>query len=344
MRDGLTPSYLRCAKIKLTSRCNLRCRMCKYWRTEGEEELTTGDVIRAIKSLHGLGCRKVHFSGGEVFLRDDLLEIVDYATSLGLKVNLTTNGTLIRKSTATRLIKSKVNSISFSLDGADAKLHDRIRGMKGAYRRIIRGIGHIAEAKSAMKGRTKIRVNVVLQRENYRVIPEIVEQAGALGAVDVKAIPVDGKCEGKAILSKSQIREFNDVVALQVIEARKRYGFSTASHITFPLGKKKAEINLAKEARYALGYYEDHLCFAPWLHTFISWNGDVFLCCMSRGRIPPLGNVRHESPEEIFRGARYNEVRNAIRQKRFEFCSRCDDFLEENRFLEQQVREEEGRH
>ena len=75
--DGAAPPpLLRCAKIKLTSRCNLRCVMCKYWQTTREETLASDRWREVFGELVALGCRKVHFSGGEVFLRRDFLDLV----------------------------------------------------------------------------------------------------------------------------------------------------------------------------------------------------------------------------------------------------------------------------
>lgn len=332
--QGSPPDSLRCAKIKLTPRCNLKCRMCKYWRYERDQELGTEEVKGVIGSLKNLGCKKVHFSGGEIFLRDDALEILECACRSISKVNLTSNGTLIDGSLAKRLMRLKINSISLSLDGPDSRIHDRIRGVKGSFKRMLEGISNIAGERNSGKRKTKIRINVVLQRENYRVIPQILELAGQLEAVEVKVIPVDGKCDKKAALSKTQIKEFNSEIVPEMLKVRRKYGFSTDRQMVYPLGLKKEEISLAKEARYSLDYYSHHMCYAPWLHTFISWNGNVFLCCMSRDRISPLGNVKDDRCENIFRGESYRNVREELKRRRFEFCSRCDDFLAENSFLE----------
>jgi Fe-coproporphyrin III synthase len=330
------PSYgnLRCAKIKLTSRCNLRCAMCKYWRCSSGEELSTDQVKKVIQSLQKLKTLKVHFSGGEIFLREDLLEIIDYASSSGLKVNLTTNGTLISRSLARKLINLKTNSISFSLDGPCSKVHDKIRGVKGAFKKIQRGIEFLRQAREDVGGRTRIRINVVLQKKNFRSIPDIIDLAGKLGATEVKVIPVDGKGSGKMNLSKKEIIEYNRDIVPLTIEMRNRHGFSTHNHIIYPLGKEKEQINRAKDADYSLGHYDDHLCFVPWLHTFVAWDGNVYLCCLSRARMEPLGNVLKMPLDGIFRSSCYAEARKSLLQKRFAFCSRCDDFLFENRFLE----------
>ena len=94
------PPLLRDAKIKLTSRCNLRCVMCKYWQTTTEDALPGERWKQVFAELAGLGCRKVHFSGGEIFLRRDVLDLAEAAVGLGMKVNLTTNGTLIDRERA----------------------------------------------------------------------------------------------------------------------------------------------------------------------------------------------------------------------------------------------------
>ena len=58
------PSLLRCAKVKITSLCNLRCVMCKYWHAKSEEALTTDRWREVFAEMADLGCRKIHFSGG----------------------------------------------------------------------------------------------------------------------------------------------------------------------------------------------------------------------------------------------------------------------------------------
>src|SRR5712691_11227600 len=77
----LTSPIVTSAKIKLTEGCNLRCVMCKYWHSTPENELTTSEVIGIIDQLQPMGLQKVHLSGGEVFLRNDLLEIIEQISS-----------------------------------------------------------------------------------------------------------------------------------------------------------------------------------------------------------------------------------------------------------------------
>ena len=57
-------AILREVKIKVTSRCNLRCQMCRYWKTKREEALSLEEWCGVLDELPGLGCRKIHVSGG----------------------------------------------------------------------------------------------------------------------------------------------------------------------------------------------------------------------------------------------------------------------------------------
>lgn len=327
LETGAPPPLLRDAKIKLTSLCNLRCVMCKYWRTEREDALDSDRWRAVFAELVALGCRKLHFSGGEVFLRRDFLDLVDAAVALGLKVNVTTNGTLVDRERARRLAASGVNSVSISLDGPTARTHDAIRGQARAFRRSLRTIRRLR----AHGGRLRIRVNFVVMRQNYRRLPAMVALAGRLGAEELLPMPVDEKGPRRRRLSATQIREYNRAIAPAVLEARVRHGFSTAPAFVYPFGVTDEEIRLSAAGLYARGAFTRRPCLAPWLHAFFAWNGDAYLCCMTNGRMEPLGNVGRQSVGEVFHGAAYQAVRRRfLAGRHLDSCHRCDLFLGEN--------------
>src|SRR5436190_23082274 len=126
---------VRCAKIKVTARCNLRCSFCDYWRMRERDELSTDEYFRVLDQLAAAGCVKVHFSGGEATLRKDLSDLLARSAGLGMKTNLTTNGTLLNEERARLMVEAGTHSVSLSLDGPDAKTHDALRGVPGAFDR-----------------------------------------------------------------------------------------------------------------------------------------------------------------------------------------------------------------
>ncbi len=324
------PPALRCIKIKLTSRCNLRCTMCMYWRTTREDTLSSERWREVFAELPSMGCRKIHFSGGEVFLRRDFLDLVDSALSHGLKVNFTTNGTLVTKDAAKRIGALGVNAVSVSLDGADAATHEAIRGRRGAFRRSLRTLHWIRRYGPAVK----VRINFVLMASNFRELPRAIELAGELGATDLVPMPIDEKGERRERLTRSQIRTYNREIAPRVLELRRRYGFATDAGRVYPFGVTEEEIGFSAKGLYARGFFDRRPCLAPWMHAFFAWNGDTYLCCMTNGRMESLGSLATASVREIFEGPRFAAVRGEFLAGRaLGACSRCDLFLTENALL-----------
>lgn len=332
--DEAAPRLLRSAKIKLTARCNLRCVMCKYGRGLSPPELDTDRCLRVLDELADLGCRKVHFSGGEVMVRPDLEAIVLRAARLDMKVTLTSNLTLLSRARARSLLRAKLSSVSTSLDGATAKVHDRIRGISGSFKRTIQGMTHFAEARERRRRRTRLRVNFVMMRANYQTYPDVIRLAARCGATEVHPMPVDVKQAGRFALSKRMIRHYNEAIAPVVRDVRVECGFSTENAFVYPFGRTSLAVLESSLQRYAGGYYRDHLCYAPYLHLFIAWDGLVYLCCMTNGRIDPLGDLKQQTVREVFEGSAFQNIRRQMKHERLDACHRCDMFLAENQALD----------
>ena len=125
--------------IELTHRCNCQCEMCYLHGTEAgrglvrlgqsQEELTAAQLAAVFEQIGRAGARFVVLTGGEVFLRHDVLEIVDSARSANLEVSIVTNGSHVTPEAANRLVASGVATVSVSLDGP-REIHDRIRKAK----------------------------------------------------------------------------------------------------------------------------------------------------------------------------------------------------------------------
>ncbi len=318
-------------KIKLTSFCNLRCKMCHYWKTKTEEALTTDQWFDVLAQLAQMGCRKLHFSGGEVFLRRDFLDLVEHAASLKLKVNMTTNGTLLTDQRLRRLVAARPNSISLSLDGHKASIHDEIRGIPGSYKRTTKTIRKLREL-GQRSGRTpRIRINSVLQQSNFKYAAEMVEAAAQLQVTELHPMPVDEKGPRKNRLSRSQIAFYNESVAPRVSAARQAAGFSTAPWMIYPFGVSEDEIERSHRGQYSMGFYQHRPCLSPWMHLFIGWDGETYLCCMTNRRMDSLGNVGRQTLEDIFNGAPMKAVRERFLQLNLETsCGRCDMVTPEN--------------
>jgi len=148
-RAAYRPAYV---KVKLFFGCNLKCAMCNHWRENARAAALDRALPRSAAELAELGCRKIHFSGGEPLLRPHVPELVAHATRSGLRVTMTTNGTLVDKELAKRLAAAGLRGVNVSIDSPDRKLHDRIRGERGAWKKAAQAVRYFR--RYATRGRS----------------------------------------------------------------------------------------------------------------------------------------------------------------------------------------------
>jgi len=178
-----------------------------------------------------------------------------------------------------------------------------------------------------------LRINFVMMRDNFRDYPDLLRLAGDVGAVDVVPMPVDTK-QTKLRLSKRLIREYNAEIAPRVAELRQELGMPLSEVAIHPFGRTEDALALSRQGEYANGYYVDHLCFAPYLHAFAAWDGKVYLCCMTNGRIEALGDLSKQSLRDVFLGDRFQDLRRRMLEARLASCHACDMMLSDNRALD----------
>jgi radical SAM protein with 4Fe4S-binding SPASM domain len=119
--------------LYLTEECNLRCKHCAVVEGRMPQTTLTADDCRALIDAH-LALHPgatVSFTGGEILLHPDALDIIDHACASTPHVNVNTNGLLVNDAVADRLARSGA-WIQVSLDGASPEMHDFIRG-KGTF-------------------------------------------------------------------------------------------------------------------------------------------------------------------------------------------------------------------
>jgi MoaA/NifB/PqqE/SkfB family radical SAM enzyme len=104
------------------------------------DEIPLEEIQPAIHEALDLGLTGIKLTGGEPFLRNDLIDFIKFFHEKGLEIQIETNGTLIDKDMALKLRRFKGMSISVSLDGPSAEAHDKLRGVGGAFDQTLRAI------------------------------------------------------------------------------------------------------------------------------------------------------------------------------------------------------------
>jgi AdoMet-dependent heme synthase len=163
---------------EVTKGCNLRCIHCRATATElmSPRDLPTAKALDIIDQIAKFGNPILVLSGGEPLYRPDIFELAEYGTSLGLRVALATNGTLVTKDVAEKIKRAGIKRVSISLDGSDAATHDSFRGIPGAFDAAVYGMRNLQDLG------VSVQINTTIARHNAHQLPDVLELARRLGA------------------------------------------------------------------------------------------------------------------------------------------------------------------
>jgi len=161
----------------LTRKCNLSCKHC-YIEGVGPARDIDFDLTAIQKLIDQAvpeGLKKVKVSGGEPFVRRDVLDILRFLNERDLEVVLETNGTLFAADTIERLQELSRFTVFISLDHIDELEHDDFRGLAGSYKKTVQVLREL--------GKTEINsvVTTTANRRNYDHIREIVDAVIGFG-------------------------------------------------------------------------------------------------------------------------------------------------------------------
>lgn len=281
------------ARLIVTINCNYQCQMCTFWQ-ERHQDPSLETIKFWIKELADFGVKEIDLGGGEPFLRKDLKEIVREIKSYGIKCGLTTNGWLVTKENF-----PPIDFCEISLDGAKPETHDKIRGIKGSFERVIR-------AAKIARERCPTHLNFVLQTDNYLELVDYCQLVKKLG-LKTMIIPVSLKLAAQPKISDSLSQYDIPALKKQIKEALKTG--VVLNNLEF------LRLFLEKVERGPIA----HPCLVPQKCILIFVNGDVYPC----GNFDfPVGNLSPgKNLKEIYQN--YQGVREKIRSGSHQFCQQC---------------------
>ncbi len=166
-----------CLTWELTYACNLACVHCLSSSGRRDpNELSTEEAKAVIDEMRSLQVFYVNIGGGEPMIRPDFFELVEYATSNGVGVKFSTNGSRIDEERAKQLAGMDYLDIQISIDGATAQTNDRVRG-EGSFDTAIAAMDHLQAANFG-----PFKISVVITRENVSQLDEFESLASKYGA------------------------------------------------------------------------------------------------------------------------------------------------------------------
>jgi radical SAM protein with 4Fe4S-binding SPASM domain len=297
----------------LTYRCNERCVHC-YLDHDDHGELTTAECLAVMEELAQAGTLFLTFSGGEIFLRSDLYEILAEARRLHFDISLKTNALLVTPERAERLREFGVRRVQISVYSDIPEIHDAITKVPGSLQRTLAAIPLLLEQG------LQVKLACPLMRENlmaYRGVMDLAEKIGVPYVLDLTITPMMDGNEGplahrvpvSSLLPVMQDRKLHGCKPQPSAEAEramKEYPTATGSAVSSGI---ESEV------------YEDLPCSAGHNSCYISPYGDVYPCV----QLPQAaGNLRRKRFSDIWYHAPQLERLRGVRESQLPICSRCE--------------------
>jgi len=330
--------------IELTYRCNLKCVMCPqsidYLSKDSKllekhrqvEELKKHELKSIIDNASLLGIKHIALTGGEIFLREDIFEIIESIKAKKMICSILTNGVLIKEREASKLVALGIDKITFSLDGPE-KIHNEIRRDKNAYRNLINAVKFIKEEKIKRGSILPyLALTCTISSLNAPHLSELFNIADDLGI---------GITYGYLFYTNQTMNEkTNEIIKIGDAKEEDQNIPSELKKIDIEILKEEIKkINTLKnksrvkvsfqpplnENEIAKRFYDDFFtytskCFYPWYAMRINPYGEVYPCSMNI----IMGNIREERIEDIWNNKKYVEFRKALkRQGIFPRCTKC---------------------
>jgi radical SAM protein with 4Fe4S-binding SPASM domain len=297
----------------LTYRCNERCVHC-YLDHDDHGELTTAECLKVLDDLARSGTLFLTFSGGEIFLRPDLYEILAAARRLHFDISLKSNALLVTPERAARLREFGVRRVQISVYSDVPAVHDAITKVPGSLQRTLAAIpiliGHGLQVKLACP----------LMQENlmaYRGVMALAERLGVPYILDLTITPMmdgsSGPLEHRAAVSS----------LLPVLRDPALHGCKPqpTAEATMAMNALPSAFGSAVSSGIESTAYADLPCSAGHNSCYISPYGDVFPCV----QLPQAaGNLRREKFDDIWYHAPQLERLRAIRESQLPICSQCE--------------------
>jgi radical SAM protein with 4Fe4S-binding SPASM domain len=282
--------------LDVTYRCNERCVHC-YLDHDDHGEMTTAEIKDVLDQLAEAGVFFLTFSGGEVFLRRDFFELLEYSRRLMFNVKIKTNAVMIHEAEARRIRDLGVDTIQISVYSHRPEVHDAITKLPHSLERTITAIRFLRQQGLRV---TIANVLMTINSSDQNGVQELAAELGAHYTLDPTITPMmDGD---------------TSVLALRVP------GEELPGIFSNPALVGNQEEFCAPPKPPSEEDLEGYSCSAGHSFCYISPYGDVFPCV----QFPlPTGNVRQQKFLDIWKFSPAMKEVRSIQAKDLTVCSSC---------------------
>ncbi len=337
-KDGRADRLPIGAVYEATMRCNLHCEFCyviDFLNIEGEwrQEMTLERLRQAFPDQPGF---QVSLTGGEIFMRKDIMSVLDLFREKGYSCGyLTTNGTIINEERAEALADLAaagfLKHISVSVDGP-GELHDRARGLKGTFERTCAGLRRLQEAARRKHAPLRVSINTTVAQESLEALDQMVDVAEELGVDAIGLNHLMYSTPEEVAETVRMIGADDPSVIATFVTPDPGLDIARVKQQVAALAEKCRQRNVLFDYRpkvhpqlienyYTPGAKLEGRCLYPFLHARVGFSGKVYFCPFIRVEV---GDLATSSLEEIWNGPTYVEMRRRLLEHGiFPVCRRC---------------------
>jgi MoaA/NifB/PqqE/SkfB family radical SAM enzyme len=296
--------------------------MCDIWKgNHNLRQLEESDIRGLLHTFSKYQTQQVVMSGGEALLNPHFFRFCEILKTRKIKITLLSTGLTIQKHAA--LLVKWVDDIIVSLDG-DESLHDTIRNIPGAFKKLKAGIQSIR----SIDPHFQITGRSVIHRLNFRRWREIIRAAKEIGLDSISFLPADvsstafnresGWTEDRQqeiVLKETELDEMKTITS-SILE---EFYDDFKSRYIVESPQKFQKIFYYYAAYYGLNPFPYKKCNAPWVSTVVEADGTVRPCFFHKA----YGNIKNGSLDSIINSESAIEFRRKLDMDNDETCLKC---------------------
>lgn len=288
--EGYYNNILLSVTIELLTECNWRCKHC-YIPQHDNYGMTKEVIFKLFKDLRNMGTMNITFTGGEIFLRKDIFEIIEKARDMHFRVYLFSNASLLNEEIIRRLSELYISQYSMTVFSLEAEIHDFITGIKGSLEKTLSNIELLQKYKIPLEIKTPL---MDVNKFSFIHLKEFCDKRNITYGATTN---IFSKSDGDQSPKELSIAEDDLVKVLK-------------------------ELNKIEDNSRILGEETTNEC-CPLLKFILSIdsNGDVFPC---KSLYYKVGNVLEQSVNDIWNfSTDLKNVKNMTKECLDE-CNKCD--------------------
>jgi MoaA/NifB/PqqE/SkfB family radical SAM enzyme len=310
--------------LNITSYCNSNCVYCEVKCLDHKKDLDFQRLKKLIKEAKDLGVKEISFSGGEPFVYYKVWELIDYTISLGLELNIMSNGLMIADFSEEKMAAlKKLKRIFISFDSPVAEIHNQLRGGADFFQKTIAGV------KKMLANDIKVSFASVISNQNYSQLEDLIKFTSDLGVKSIFFQPLHvwsnydavKNIKGKEDLLPAK-KDFSDL--------RKKIKNSIVLAKNLEIDNNLPAISQwiknyfifqqpgARKGKWIENILPDYKCLEIFTKIFIDCDGGVLPCAM----LAPRGNLKNKSLKKSLLSL--ESLKESIRKGNFpKECEQC---------------------